>query len=205
MGMSLRKKIAIIPLILFSFVVAISSVLFLYVIPNWKATPNIQVGFIGPLTGPTASYGVAQMKGVELGIIEINAAGGVQGKELKVIFEDSQMEPNKSISAMKKLVDIDKVPAVIGETSTTATLAIVDIANRSKTVLFSPLASGAKLSDAGEYFFRASPSDSFQALVMATYVHSQGRQKGAVIYTNDDWGGGLQKAFQEKFQALGGG
>lgn len=164
----------------------------------------VRFGFIGPLTGPAASYGVAQMKGIELAVREINASGGLDNKRLEVIFEDSQMDPNKSISAMKKLIEIDRVPAVIGETSTTATLAIANIANRTKTVLLSPLASGAKITDAGDYVFRASPSDNLQAVVAARFVIGRDLRKGGIVYTNDDWGGGLYKAFEKDFKALGG-
>jgi branched-chain amino acid transport system substrate-binding protein len=169
-----------------------------------SAEDSIRLGFIGPLTGPAASYGVAQMRGVMLAEKEINASGGINGKKFQIIFEDSQMDPNKSVSSMKKLVDIDRVPAVIGETSTTATLAIADIANRSKTILLSPLASGSKLTDAGDYIFRLSPADTFQALIMAKYLYKRGLKNGCIIYTNDDWGGGLQKAFQKDFERLGG-
>lgn len=164
----------------------------------------VNLGFIGPLTGPAASYGVSQMRGVELAVEEINGAGGIEGEKIKVTFEDSQMDPNKAISAIKKLIDIDKVLAVIGETTTTGTLAIANIANRSKTVLLSPLASGAKITDAGDYVFRVSPSDDFQAIVAAKFIFQKGFRNGAIVYTNDDWGAGLQKAFEKNFVGFGG-
>ncbi|HEC99292.1 MAG TPA: hypothetical protein ENN18_02775 [Proteobacteria bacterium] len=165
---------------------------------------GIRFGFIGPLTGPAASYGVAQRNGIMLAVEEINGAGGLNGKKIDVIYEDSQMDPNKAISAVKKLIDLDKVCAVIGETTTAGTLAIADTANRSKIVLLSPSASGAKVTDAGDYVFRASPSDAFQAIVAAKFIFEKGFRKGAVVYTNDDWGTGLQKAFEKSFSGLGG-
>jgi branched-chain amino acid transport system substrate-binding protein len=164
----------------------------------------VNLGFIGPLTGPAASYGVSQMRGVELAVEEINSAGGIEGEKIKVIFEDSQMDPNKAISAIKKRIDIDKVLAIIGETTTTGTLAIANIANQGRTVLLSPLASGAKITDAGDYVFRVSPSDDFQAIVAAKFIFQKGLRNGAIVYTNDDWGAGLQKAFKEYFVGLGG-
>jgi branched-chain amino acid transport system substrate-binding protein len=169
-----------------------------------KKPEVIKLGFIGPLTGPAASYGVAQRNGIMLAADEINSAGGVNGKKIEVIFEDSQMDPNKAINAIKKLIDIDKVVAVIGETTTGGTLAIAETANRTKTVLLSPSASGAKITEAGDFVFRISPSDSFQAIVASKLVSEMGLKKGAIVFTNDDWGGGLQKAFQADFTKLGG-
>jgi branched-chain amino acid transport system substrate-binding protein len=182
------------------------AMVFLFGGPGWSQDKqgDIKIGFIGPLTGAAASYGIAQMHAISLAVGEVNTGGGINGKKLEVIFEDSQMDPNKSISAMKKLVDIDKVPVVIGETSTTATLAIADIAEQTKTVLFSPLASGAKVTDAGDYVFRCSPSDAFQAVVAAKFVFDEGLKDGAIVYTNDDWGSELQKAFLKDFVDLGG-
>jgi branched-chain amino acid transport system substrate-binding protein len=204
MDRAAKRKITALIVGLFAVLALVTVGTVAYLQIQKKHASTLRLGFIGPLSGPTAAYGVAQMRGIELAVKEINGKKGVQGKKLEVIFEDSQMEPNKSISAMKKLVDIDKVPAVIGETSTTATLAIADIANRSKTILLSPLASGAKITGTGDYIFRISPSDAFQATAMADFVFQRGLRKGAIVFTNDDWGGGLQRAFLEKFKILGG-
>lgn len=171
---------------------------------NQEKDKNLKFGFIGPLTGPAASYGNAQMNGVKLAVEEINSAGGIDGMSIEVIFEDSQMDPNKAISAIKKLINIDKVASVIGATTTAGTLAIAHTANTNKIVLLSPSASGAKVTAAGDYVFRASPSDSFQAVVAAKYVYQLGFKKGAIVYTNDEWGSGLQNAFENSFKNLGG-
>ncbi|NCB19816.1 MAG: hypothetical protein EOM61_09380 [Bacteroidia bacterium] len=182
--------------------------LVLFVIAGCNANKEdekaIRFGFIGPLTGPAASYGNAQMKGIKLAVEEINKAGGISGKNLVVIYEDSQMDPNKATSAIKKLIGIDRVTAVIGATTTACTLAIADTANTNKMVLLSPSASGAKVTDAGDYVFRVSPSDTFQAVVTADFVHKQGLKKGAIVFTNDEWGSGLKNAFEKSFTKSGG-
>lgn len=165
---------------------------------------SIKIGFIGPLTGAAASYGVPQKNGAALAAEEINAGGGLNGKRIEIIFEDSQMDPNKATSAMKKLIDIDKVSSVIGETTTAGTLAIADTANKNKVVLISPSASGAKITDAGDYVFRISSSDSFQATIAAKLISKIGLKRGAIVFTNDDWGGGIEKALREEFSKLGG-
>jgi len=169
-----------------------------------KKEDEIKLGFIGPLTGPAASYGIPQKNGAALAAEEINAAGGLNGKKIEIIYEDSQMDPNKAISAVKKLIDIDKVSSIIGETTTAGTLAIADTANKNKVVLLSPSASGAKITDAGDYVFRISPSDTFQAIVAAKLISEIGFKRGAIVFTNDDWGAGIEKALREDFSKLGG-
>jgi len=164
----------------------------------------IKLGFIGPLTGPAAIYGSTQKNGIQLAIEELNSSGGINGRNIKVIFEDSQMDPNKAINAIKKLIAIDKIQAVIGETTTAGTLAVADTANKNNIVLLSPSASGEKVTEAGDYVFRVSPSDSFQAIVAAKFVFRQSFKRGAIVYTNDDWGNGLKKAFEQAFTGLGG-
>jgi len=164
----------------------------------------IKFGFIGPLTGQAASYGDAQKRGIQIAVEEINSSGGINGRNIKVVFEDDQMDPNKALSAIKKLIDIDKVTAIIGETTTAGTLAIAGTANKRKIVLLSPSASGEKVTDAGDYVFRVAPSDSFQAIVAAEFIHHKGFKKGTIVYTNDDWGNGLKKAFEKSLGRLGG-
>jgi branched-chain amino acid transport system substrate-binding protein len=165
---------------------------------------TIKIGFIGPLTGPAASYGIPQKNGATLAVEEINVAGGLNGKKIEIIYEDSQMDPNKAINAVKKLIDVDKVSSIIGETTTAGTLAIADTVNKNKIALISPSASGAKITDAGDYVFRISPSDTFQATVAAKFISEIGFKRGAIVFTNDDWGAGIEKALREDFSKLGG-
>jgi len=190
----------------FITVVVISLILAVFLSCSQKndGDGTIKIGFIGPLTGPAASYGIPQKNGAALAAEEINTAGGLNGKKIEIIYEDSQMDPNKALSAVKKLIDIDKVSSVIGETTTAGTLAIADTANKNKVVLISPSASGAKVTDAGDYVFRISPSDTFQATIAAKLIFEIGFKKGAIVFTNDDWGAGIEKALREDFSKLGG-
>ena len=190
----------------FITVVVISLILAVFLSCSQKKDGDgtIKIGFIGPLTGPAASYGIPQKNGAALAAEEINTAGGLNGGKIEIIYEDSQMDPNKALSAVKKLIDIDKVSSVIGETTTAGTLAIADNANKNKVVLISPSASGAKVTDAGDYVFRISPSDTFQATVAAKLISEIGFKRGAIVFTNDDWGAGIEKALREDFSKLGG-
>src|ERR1044072_5104302 len=76
---------------------------------------EIVVGYYGDLTGRTASFGQSTKNGVEMAVDEINKAGGVMGRKVRVIVEDDQGEPNKAATVVSKLVNQDKVHAVLGE------------------------------------------------------------------------------------------
>jgi len=164
---------------------------------------EVKVGVISPLTGPAASFGVSQKNGTELALEDINAKGGINGKKVIAVYEDSQLDPNKALSAFKKLVSVDKVPVVIGQGSTTEILALAPASDQSKIILVSPGASGAKITGSGKYIFRLSPSDAFQGTMAANFAAKKGFKKGAIIYVNNDWGNGLKDGFEKDFKLAG--
>jgi branched-chain amino acid transport system substrate-binding protein len=164
----------------------------------------IRVGRVLPLTGPAASYGKSEQKGTWLAAEEINAAGGIQGRQLDIIFEDDQCEVKIGVNAMKKLVEVDKVPAVLGATISGITLAIAPLANEKKVLLLSPLSSVASITDAGPFVFRIMPSDAFQSRILADWVFGSGHKKIAMLYMNNAWGKGVAEEFKRAYDKLGG-
>ncbi|MBU4184947.1 MAG: ABC transporter substrate-binding protein [Proteobacteria bacterium] len=171
---------------------------------NKPEKPTIKIGRILPLTGPAASYGQSEKRGSDLAIEEINRAGGIQGAKLQVLYEDSTCSSREGVSAMKKLVNVEKVPLVLGATCSTVTLAIAPIANANKVVLLSPLSSAAKISEAGPYIFRVMPSDAFQSTVLAKWIYELGYKKVAILFINNAWGLGVKDAFVVAFRKLNG-
>jgi branched-chain amino acid transport system substrate-binding protein len=171
---------------------------------NKKEKAEIDIGRLLPLTGPAASYGQSEKKGTELALEEINNAGGIQGRKIKIIYEDEKCEPKEGVSAIQKLIDIDKVPLVLGATCSTVTLAVAPIANENKVVLLSPLSSAAEITNAGPYVFRVMPSDAFQSNVLAKWISDMGYKKIGVLFINNAWGVGVKDAFVKEYQRLGG-
>src|SRR6218665_1879239 len=88
----------------------------------WPAQASIRIGAVLPLTGPSATIGEDIRRGIMLGVDEVNANGGVLGKKLALIVEDSANNPTTALTAARKLATVDKVPAVIGEYSSSITL-----------------------------------------------------------------------------------
>jgi len=168
-----------------------------------KEPKTIKIGAILPLTGDLASFGQHCKNGMDIAIEEVNKK--LEGKiKIKVIYEDDQNNANLAVSAMNKLIDIEKVPAVIGGIASSIALAEVPIANAKKVVLMCAFASSPKLTKAGEYKFRIMPSDDYQGIEAAEWITKLGFKKVAIIYTHNDWGIALKDAFVSNFVKLGG-
>jgi branched-chain amino acid transport system substrate-binding protein len=165
----------------------------------------ITIGAVLSETGSGAPYGKDNRRGIELAMEELNAAGGIDGKRLQVIFEDDETQPRVSSAAMTKLVTQDKVKAIIGSTVSSCTLADAPIANREKVVLISPGASSPKITDAGDFVFRNWISDALEGSKMAEYMVNDDRFRSiAILYINNEYGVGLRKVVENRFKQLGG-
>lgn len=117
--------------------------------------------------------------------------------KVKLVYEDSQMDPKKAVSALQKLVTLDKVHYTIGFSSG-ETLAMCPVAEANKTVLMA-LGSSPDISNCGDYTFRDIPSDSYQAKEMANKLTEKGYNRVAVIYINNEYGKGLADEFKKDF------
>lgn len=135
-----------------------------------KEAKEIKIGVIFPLTGDAAIWGQNDKEGADLATEEINNPGGITGKKIRLIYEDSQANPGMGVSAFKKLIEVEKVPAVIGDIASSVTLAIAPIAQEKRVVLLSPGATAPKLSEAGPYFFRIWNSDAEEGEKLQTLL-----------------------------------
>lgn len=166
---------------------------------------QIKIGWIGPLSGQYASYGKMVKAGTDIALEEINASGGINGKELVILYEDDQLEPKNGVAAFNKLVSLNKVPVVIQAAGSNVMLAQAPIAERQKVVLISPTCTNPKITYAGDYVFRIAPSDTYQGKVIAELAYNDlNAKKAAVLYINNDYGVGLKDVFISNFKELGG-
>lgn len=166
---------------------------------------EIAVGAILPLTGQGAAYGEAAKRGMDLALQQVNSGGGIDGRTLRIIYEDSQGDPKAGLSAFQKLVAVDGVPAVLGDLLSSVTLSVAPVANRREVVLLSPASSSPKLTDAGAYVFRNCPSDIYEGTVMADYAsETLGLERIAILRINNEYGVGIGSVFKKKFVENGG-
>jgi branched-chain amino acid transport system substrate-binding protein len=172
--------------------------------PN--ATENqITIGAVLPLTGDAAQWGVAAQRGIQIAVDETNAAGGVRGSKVQILFEDDQLQPKVGTEAMQKLVNVNKVPAVIGSISSSVTLAIAPIAERNKVVLISPASTSHDITTAGDFIFRTIPTDVYEGGYMAKFAFNERKYRTvAVLAVNAAGTQGMADSFRQTFLGLGG-
>ena len=163
-----------------------------------------KVGLINHLTGDAAAYGQSMKKGTELALDVINGAGGIGGTKVEVIFEDDRLNAADAQTAFLKLTQSDKVPVVMGSSSSSITLSICPRAQESKVVQISSVSTAPSLKDCGKYFFSAMASDTAQGPEWVKVAESLGTKEAAVMYINNDYGIGVKDTFVQAFEAAGG-
>lgn len=164
-----------------------------------------EVGAILPLTGDISEYGERCKKGIDLAVEGINKQGGINGKTVEIIYEDSKGAAKEGVGAAQKLININKVNAIIGAVASSVTLAIEPIASQNEVILISPASSSPRLTGISPFFFRTWPSDVIEANVLADFAFKKLNIKTvAIIYVNNDYGIGLKDEFKKTFVNLKG-
>lgn len=174
---------------------------------NEGAGDTIKIGGLAPLTGNVSVYGITATNGVKLAIKEINEAGGVLGKQIEYIVEDEKGDVNEAVNAYNKLVNKDKVIAIIGDVTSKPTISVAQLAAKETdpVPMVTATATALDVTKQGTNVFRACFTDPFQGKTMADFAAgSLGLTKVAVIYnSSDDYSVGLTEAFQAEAEAKG--
>ena len=166
---------------------------------------TIKIGGLAPLTGDVSVYGVAVDNGVKMAVEEINADGGVLGKQIEYIVYDEKGDATEAVNAYNKLVQSDNVVAIIGDVTSKPTLAVAQQAAKDKIPLITASGTAENITQAGENIFRACFIDPFQGELMASYASKKLEKKTAAIIYNisDDYSKGLYEAFEAAAGDLG--
>lgn len=172
---------------------------------------TIKIGHYASITGKEATFGSQVDNGVRLALDEINNAGGLLGKKVDVITEDTQSNSQAAISAVEKLIGKDNVVALIGEVASARSIAAAPIAEREKVPMVTPASTNEKVTldqngKTRNYVFRICFIDPFQGTVMAKFAHDNLKvTRVAVLQDNaNDYSVGLARNFRETFTKLGG-
>jgi branched-chain amino acid transport system substrate-binding protein len=172
-----------------------------------KAAPDeILLGEYVSLTGTTATFGVSTDQGVRMALDEINAKGGIGGRLLRLRVEDDQSRPEEAATAATKLINQDRVVAVLGEISSGRSLAAAPICQAARVPMVSPSSTHPSVTQVGDYIFRVCFTDPFQGGVGARIARDiMKAQKAAILYdVRNEYSVGLKTVFVERFQAAGG-
>lgn len=167
---------------------------------------EIVIGHFASMTGDTATFGTSADEGIRLALDEINAKGGVLGKKVRVITEDDRSLPDEAKTVVNKLITRDKVVALLGEIASSRSIAAAPIAQESQVPMVSPGSTNPKVTEIGDYIFRACFIDPFQGEAMARFAMDDLKlKKFAILYpVNSDYGMGLRKYVTEYVQSHGG-
>ena len=172
---------------------------------------KITVGLVMELTGPAGEYGQAGAKSVEMAFRDLNDAGGAHGCQLVTDTRDSQSQGTVAVDAANQLVQLKKVPVIIGGIISSVSIPILtSVTGPAKIVQVSPASSSPTLTALGRdgktngVFFRTITSDALQGTAAAQYALDQGFKKIAVIHVNNDFGVNLFGEFAKAYKALGG-
>ena len=171
-----------------------------------QRTDDVLIGEFGSMTGGTATFGISTHEGLMLALKETNDAGGVLGKPIRVITEDNQSKPEEAVTAVLKLIKQNQVVAVIGEVASSRSLAAAPQCQSSHIPMLSPASTNPKVTQVGDYIFRACFIDPFQGSTMAKFaINSLKLHRFAILTdTKNDYSTGLTEYFRETAKALGG-
>jgi branched-chain amino acid transport system substrate-binding protein len=170
------------------------------------STDEIPVGEFASLTGKEATFGQSSHEGTVLAVEEINAAGGVLTKKIRLLTEDNQSKPGESANAVNKLIAKDGVVAILGEVASSRSLEAAPICQANKIPQISPSSTNPKVTETGDYIFRVCFIDPFQGTVMANFAKKTLKAQKVAVFTDakSDYSKGLAKFFKEGFVKAGG-
>ncbi len=170
-----------------------------------KDAKPIKIGFIGPLTGGTAMYGISVANGAQQYFDDLNEAGGINGSKIEFIPMDSEGDPTKAINLYRRLVDMEGVCAIIGPVLTGETEAVAAECKADGVPCITASATGDSITDIGDTLFRTCFKDSFQGVKLADYCKdAKGFSKVAVLYNSSSaYSVGLKDAFVQEASSIG--
>lgn len=175
------------------------------------ASSTVKLGLNYELSGDVSTYGAGLVQGIEMAVAEINAAGGVLGKQIELVKADNKSQTDEAANVSARLATRDKVVAILGPATSGNVKAALPAAQENKVPLISASATAydVTLDSNGkvrEYVFKTCFSDSFQGVTMANFAFNELKfTKAAILRDNtSDYSKGLTKSFTETFTKLGG-
>lgn len=172
--------------------------------PSDQSHETIKVGVATLLHGDFAIVGENIVKTAQLTIDEINKNGGIHGKNLELLVEDSGYTSKEGLSAVQKLINTDHIHYLIAGMTSNGTLAAANLLNRGKIVSLSPVTGGSNIDNAGDYIFRIANSDILAGRDLANAMIAKNIKTASVVYENTEYTTDIVTSFLETYAKLGG-
>lgn len=161
----------------------------------------LKIGFVAPLTGSTSSYGQSSQNGLKLLEEQVNKAGGVNGQQVQFLSVDSEGKPATAVTGGQKLINSDKVCAIVGPVLSGSANALAPICQQYNVPMITGTGTDVNITKNGDCIFRTCFTDPFQGKVMAKFAADELKaQTAAILYDNgSDYSKGLTEAFKSSF------
>jgi len=168
------------------------------------AVEPIKLGVAAPFTGDYAQFGEYTKDGVELAVEEINAAGGVLGRPLEIVYGDDKGDSKEAVSVAQRFASDSSITAIVGHFFSGATLAAGPIYQQNGIPTIAMASTNPEVTNIGDYVYRINVGDNYQGSQLANLLYSEGYKKASIIYDNSDYGKGVSDVFANSFINLGG-
>jgi branched-chain amino acid transport system substrate-binding protein len=167
---------------------------------------KVRIGVFMSTTGTTANFGISSVNGIKMAADEINAAGGINGKQVELLIQDDRSDASEAATIVTKFVTQDQVHAIIGEVASSRSIAAAPIAQNAKIPMLTPSSTNPEVTKKGDYIFRSCFIDPYQGAAIAQFAAKTLGAKTAVIMIDrkNDYSTGLGKFITETFTKMGG-
>jgi len=167
---------------------------------------EIVVGEYGSMTGPTATFGIETHNGIQMAVDEVNKAGGVKGRKVRLMSFDDQGKSDEAVTAVTRLIDLEHAVAILGEVASSRSKVGARVCQRKHIPMITPSSTNPEVTKVGDSIFRVCFIDPFQGFVMAKFARKNlGFSKVAILRdVRNDYSVGLADAFKHSFEGMGG-
>ena len=185
----------------------IASLLFAFACqPSGSGGDKVRIGVFMSLTGDTANFGISSINGIKMAADEVNAAGGINGKQIELLVQDDRSDASEAATIVTKFVTQDQVHAILGEVASSRSIAAAPIAQNAKIPMLTPSSTNPEVTRKGDYIFRSCFIDPVQGAAIAQFAAKTLNAKRAAMMVDrkKDYSTGLEKVINEVFTRLGG-
>jgi branched-chain amino acid transport system substrate-binding protein len=184
----------------------IASLIFTFACTGGGGGDKVRIGVFMSLTGDTANFGISSTNGIKMAADEVNAAGGINGKQIELLVQDDRSDASEAATIVTKFVTQDQVHAILGEVASSRSIAAAPIAQNAKIPMLTPSSTNPEVTKKGNFIFRSCFIDPVQGAAIAQFgAKSLGAKRGALMVDRkNDYSTGLEKVIKEVFTRLGG-
>ena len=167
---------------------------------------KVRVGVFMSLTGTTANFGISSVNGIKLATEEVNAAGGINGKQIELLVQDDRSDAQEAATIVTKFVTQDQVHAILGEVASSRSIAAAPIAQNAKIPMLTPSSTNPEVTKKGDFIFRSCFIDPVQGAAIAQFAAKSLNAKTAAIMVDrkNDYSTGLEEVINDVFTKMGG-